>query len=390
MSPPPEAGLFTGRSSPYFWAPPALLLITAALAKATTPLSFLYELSNYNFNLPLLGEASLALFLPGLELFLGLSLLLNPNRWAALIAILLLTLFSTGILVGLPSGYLQHCGCMGPEKLAPFFALLKNGVALLLLILGFFSYKFRVERCNPWAALGLVIGGAWTGFTTLIFILLGLVFSLKIATKARMAYPLGVLLGIFLYLTGFPLLTMLAAAMVLYFFPVDSSKSTPAVPISFTLVMLVLTSLFFINAPPPESAPRLLRLGEPLAPDLKVPETLHQGFPDQYLLLYLRPDCEDCRAWLPAAISLGQRSTLPPVFGVIPQTTVSLEQYRQRESLSFPLFAVKNSVFNWAVRRTPFLVWVQRDTVKMIFKEGSLPRASELETLISHASASSP
>lgn len=373
------------RTSTILWIPPALLFIAAAASKLGTSFNFLYELSNYGFRFSPLSEAGLAIALPAVEMWLGLSLLLRRAFRAAIGSLLLLVLFSAGILISLPAGYLHHCGCLGPEKLNPLVALLKNGVAFLFLILGFIRWKFPVRNANPWAALGLILGGAWSGIPTLLIALASLFFTRSAGKKHRIAFGLAFLLGVFLYLTHFPLLTLVVAATVLYFFPVDRVAVVHRAPVILSSLVLFISSWYFMYPPAPKAWPMLLQVGKLWPKDLSLSSAPPPDKRQRRLVLFLRPDCDECRDWLPQAVAIGQSTSLPPLLGLIPQSSISAENYRARENLNLPIFAVPARTFTWAVRRTPLLVLVRDDSVRTIFSEGSLPSTRQIEQLISHA-----
>ncbi|RJP74108.1 MAG: hypothetical protein C4524_13485 [Candidatus Zixiibacteriota bacterium] len=365
------------------WVPPALLLISASLAKFSQPLPFLAELANYGLNLPALLEGLLALALPALEMALGLALLLGLRRGAALGSLALLAAFTLGIILALPAGYLHRCGCLGPEAVNPELALVKNAAALLLLGAGFLPSRRSAPPGNPSGAFALVAGGVWGGPLVLPLWLLALGLAAHRGRDHLLAFLAGLALGLGLRLAGFPLLTLVAAGTAVYFFSPRPALRSARAALPLGAAVLILTTAGFLWPSAPAAEPPLLRTGQPWPPELTDSPAPSRG---GRLYLLLQPDCEECRDWLPQAAALARLPETPPLHGLIPRGSLSPAQYAARENLPFPVRAVDSRAFAPAARRTPLLVWVRDDTVRHIFPEGSLPPASSLrERMDRHA-----
>jgi len=365
-----------------FWIPPALLLIAASLSKSSQPIQFLYELSNYGFHLPLGLEALLAILLPALEMLLGSFLLLCLSSRAAVGSLALLLIFSGGIIAALPAGYLHRCGCLGPEKLDPSLALIKNACALLLLLIGFLPVRQKLEENNPWGALGVIIGAAAVNIEMLFFGVLVAIMAIWHGKAHIFAYLLGILLGVILHYAGFPLLAILAAATVVYFLRVKKASGGIAAPIWITALILCLTAFNFANPPGPKPPPASIKVGKPLPMDLHVAQPFPRNDRRQSLIVFLQPDCDECKDWLPLATAIWRLQSLPPLVGLAPGTADDLEAYRQKENIPFDIYPMSAKTFNRAARRTPLLILVEADTVRRIFPEGNLPSPSFIETIL--------
>ncbi len=366
----------------FFWVPPALLLISAALSKSFFPLPFLSELANYGFNLSPLSEAALALLLPALEMSLGALLLFRRSTGSAVAALILLSAFTLVIIFALPAGYLHSCGCLGPEKLEPELALAKNGLALILLLIGFLPWRRTLKVGNPWGALAVILGGNWLGTQTLVlYALVGLIAAL-IGRRSLILYLAGLLLGVALHLLGFPALSLIAAALVLFLLSSDSSQVSSITPLVMGSIILLLTIFRFLYASAPSAEPLLLTENRPW------PHEISRAFPDSLnaapgrLVIFLRPDCDDCRDWLATAIALSRPPGLPSLVGIIPRAGQSPEEYRRLENLPFEIYQIAPQIFAQTARRTPLLVYVEADTVQHIFPEGTIPTAGELKNWI--------
>jgi hypothetical protein len=360
------------------WIPPALLLIAAALAKAQEPLAFLWEISNYGFRLPPVLEALLAWLLPSLEMLLGCLLHLRNSRLAAALSTALLLFFSFGILAALPAGYLHRCGCLGPEKLDPTLALIKNGVAVALLALGFLPFARRAGKANAWGAMGVIIGG--TAFSPAIagIVILTSLLAMTVSRRVFFALLIGLALGFALKLTGFPLLALLVVGFVLYLFTGEERGSSAWRPVTLTVLVVATCWVGILRPAAPKVTEPPLEVGRPLPPSLVFEERVSGDAKGRSLLLFLQPDCDECRDWLPAAAAMSRQSNLPPLTGIIPGSVVNAEAFRVKEEITFDVKAMGMAAFNRMVRRTPLLVLTESGKVARIFAEGSLPPSSVL------------
>jgi len=369
----------SARTNRLLWIPPALLLIAAALAKAQEPLAFLLEISNYGFRLPPVLESLLALLLPALEMLLGCFLLFRNSRIAAALSMALLIFFSIGILAALPAGYLHRCGCLGPEKLDPTLALIKNGIAVALLALGFLPFARRAGKTNAWGAMGVIMGGIVSSPVIMGIVILALLSSIMAGKRVFFALLIGLALGFALKLSGFPLLALLVVGFVLYLFAVEEPRTGAWRPVALTALIAAICWVGFAYPAAPKIPKPLLEVGQPLPPSLVFKDAMARDAKGRSLLLFLQPDCDECRDWLAAAAAIARLSNLPPLTGIVPGTAVNAEVFQEKEGIAFDVKAMGVAAFNRTVRRTPLLVLAESGKVTRIFTEGSLPRRLILE-----------
>lgn len=125
--------------------------------------------ASYKLPMPL---AATGIFLPSIEIALGVALLLGIFvRRAALVALLLLVGFSLVLIYGTMVGQVDDCSCFGGFlESSPLVALIRN---LLLAVAAYWlwsSHKGRDEPTPPrWKpallASLLLVGGVFSGFT---------------------------------------------------------------------------------------------------------------------------------------------------------------------------------------------------------------------------------
>jgi hypothetical protein len=111
----------------------AIFLLTGGL-KVLDPAAFAVEIERYQL-LPWWSCALLALFLPWLELCVGIGLLIRPIwRGALAWTIGLLAIFSAALLSAMLRGLSIDCGCFGRvwQSTGTFWPLIRN-----LVLLGF-------------------------------------------------------------------------------------------------------------------------------------------------------------------------------------------------------------------------------------------------------------
>jgi hypothetical protein len=361
---------------------PAFLLITAAFAKAVNPTGFLYELSDYDLPLPLDLELGLVLLLPFIEVLLGMMILLRPSRLAVMAAIVLLLVFSLSIVLGLPGGYLQKCGCLGAENLDPVLALLKNGTALLFLVL---SLKFSCRqpvRLNIWGSLALV-AGAFCQESLLISVIVFVVTGWAIKEKGWKIFLvlLGFGVGLCFGYLHLPLLLLPLLAMAFSFIEADSLRKLRAPVLSVSFILLLITGWHLILPRQPQHSFRF-QLEQPIPDQLISSADITENDEGWTLVALLAPECDLCRLWLPEVISLGRREGLPPLVGVAPGSRIKVKTFSQREQIPFPVFPVAASVFESFVEETPQLLLVKSGTLRYAFPDGRLPRASQIENIL--------
>jgi uncharacterized membrane protein len=115
----------------------AALFLFAAISKLFDPSSFAQQIANYQLT-PWPGTAALAVFLPALELCVGICLLFGRWESGALVWLaVLLVIFSGALLSAIVRGLSIDCGCFGRsvENTGTLWPLLRN--LLLLGVTGF-------------------------------------------------------------------------------------------------------------------------------------------------------------------------------------------------------------------------------------------------------------
>jgi putative oxidoreductase len=119
----------------------AALFLFAAITKLVDPSSFAEQIANYQLT-PWPATAVLSVFLPALELCVGISLLLGRWESGALVWVaILLTIFSGALLSAIVRGLSIDCGCFGRsiENTGTLWPLIRNLV--LLVVTGFLWFS---------------------------------------------------------------------------------------------------------------------------------------------------------------------------------------------------------------------------------------------------------
>jgi putative oxidoreductase len=119
----------------------AVLFLFAAISKLIDPSSFAQQIANYQLT-PWLASAMFSVFLPALELCVGISLLLGRWESGALVWVaILLTIFSGALLSAIVRGLSIDCGCFGRsiENTGTLWPLIRN--VALLAITGFLWFS---------------------------------------------------------------------------------------------------------------------------------------------------------------------------------------------------------------------------------------------------------
>lgn len=119
----------------------AALFLFAAITKLVDPSSFAQQITNYQLT-PWPATAVLSVFLPALELCVGICLLLGRWESGALVwAAILLTIFSGALLSAIVRGLSIDCGCFGRsiENTGTVWPLIRN--VLLLVVTGFLWFS---------------------------------------------------------------------------------------------------------------------------------------------------------------------------------------------------------------------------------------------------------
>jgi uncharacterized membrane protein YphA (DoxX/SURF4 family) len=115
----------------------AALFLFAAITKLFDPSLFAQQIANYQLT-PWPGTAALVVFLPALELCVGICLLFGRWEGGALVWLaVLLVIFSGALLSAIVRGLSIDCGCFGRsvENTGTLWPLLRNLV--LLAVTGF-------------------------------------------------------------------------------------------------------------------------------------------------------------------------------------------------------------------------------------------------------------
>jgi putative oxidoreductase len=119
----------------------AALFLFAAITKLVDPSSFAQQIANYQLT-PWPATAALSVFLPVLELCVGISLLLGRWEGGALVWVaILLTIFSGALLSAIVRGLSIDCGCFGRsiENTGTLWPLIRN--LAMLVVTGFLWFS---------------------------------------------------------------------------------------------------------------------------------------------------------------------------------------------------------------------------------------------------------
>ena len=135
VSAPSSASPWRARFDLFARALVSVLWLAAGAFKLADPAAFARDIEHYRL-LPALGSAALAVYLPWLELVLGVALWLPRFREAARgLSLALLGVFGVVLAAALVRGLDIRCGCFGasgPDSSAAW-ALARNAVLALLL-----------------------------------------------------------------------------------------------------------------------------------------------------------------------------------------------------------------------------------------------------------------
>jgi hypothetical protein len=119
----------------------AALFLFAAVTKLVDPSAFAQQIVNYQLT-PWPAAAVLSVFLPALELCVGVCLLVGSWESGALVWVaILLTIFSGALLSAIVRGLSIDCGCFGRsiENTGTLWPLIRNLV--LLAVTGFLWFS---------------------------------------------------------------------------------------------------------------------------------------------------------------------------------------------------------------------------------------------------------
>jgi uncharacterized membrane protein YphA (DoxX/SURF4 family) len=119
----------------------AAIFLFAAITKLIDPSSFAQQIANYQLTTwPV--SAGLALFLPALELCVGICLLVGRSESGALVwTTILLAIFSGALITAIARGLSIDCGCFGRsvENTGTVWPLVRN--LALLAVTGFLWFS---------------------------------------------------------------------------------------------------------------------------------------------------------------------------------------------------------------------------------------------------------
>ena len=124
------------------------IFVFAGITKIVDPDGFSEAIENYRL-LPLMFINSLAIYLPYLEVIVGLILILGPRRKGAVLLLNLMMLgFTFGIIYAMIRGLDIDCGCFGTGESSKigFPVLIRDLVLLLISILLFIEEGFIREN----------------------------------------------------------------------------------------------------------------------------------------------------------------------------------------------------------------------------------------------------
>ena len=119
----------------------AALFLFAAITKLFDPSSFAQQIANYQLT-PWPATAVLSVFLPALELCVGICLLLGRGESGALVWLaILLMIFSAALLSAIVRGLSIDCGCFGRsvENTGTLWPLIRN--LALFVVTGFLWFS---------------------------------------------------------------------------------------------------------------------------------------------------------------------------------------------------------------------------------------------------------
>jgi putative oxidoreductase len=119
----------------------AALFLFAAITKLIDPSSFAQQIANYQLT-PWPVSAGLSLFLPALELCVGICLLVGRWESGALVwTTFLLAIFSGALITAIARGLSIDCGCFGRsvENTGTIWPLIRN--LGLLVVTGFLWFS---------------------------------------------------------------------------------------------------------------------------------------------------------------------------------------------------------------------------------------------------------
>jgi uncharacterized membrane protein YphA (DoxX/SURF4 family) len=122
----------------------AVVFVWAAVTKVRAPADFAQSIANYRM-LPASVVPWTAATLPGIEIVVGLALVLPLRRWArpaAIVALGMLAVFAVAIAASLARGINIDCGCFGSSGQPATWWTFGRDVALIAAA-GFVAWRTR-------------------------------------------------------------------------------------------------------------------------------------------------------------------------------------------------------------------------------------------------------
>ncbi|RMD48370.1 MAG: hypothetical protein D6830_07000 [Ignavibacteria bacterium] len=117
------------------------VFVFAAINKIAFPNDFALSIENYRI-IPLFAVNIIAIYLPWLELIIGILLIFNVNvKENSFLSTALLSLFTLMVLQAVIRGLNIECGCFGTHD-GQKVGLLKISENILLICISFILYKF--------------------------------------------------------------------------------------------------------------------------------------------------------------------------------------------------------------------------------------------------------
>ncbi len=126
-----------------------IVFVYAGASKAFVPDTFFHDINNYHM-LPAVFAYALAWFLPWLEIVLGIALILNKLvRGAVLLLLMLLSVFTLGILSALVRGLNIECGCFGSGlSMSLWWSLFRNIMLIAVTWVLFAATKEKAKEAS--------------------------------------------------------------------------------------------------------------------------------------------------------------------------------------------------------------------------------------------------
>ncbi len=302
-----------------------LAMLVAGFFKAIDPWTFLGSLPAYG--VPEILHYPIVIALPALEVALGVMLIAGWQlRWAGIVSIALIAVFSAAIAYGWSLGDLEECGCFGP------FIQRSPGQALL-------------------QDLGLLI--------LAVLVVSGPAASMRTLTRRQ----LGVL-GIVAVVA----LSVSAAGM---------ARDTSTVGSDVTQMAQLIPS-----EEPPRASDPTGSMARPKPSDLAPDELDLEN--REYLVYMFHPRCPHCNEAAPVIATYASHFSLPSLVGfTFDAVPAEVDEYKAKMAVPFPVYQLPSRAFvqftgDGAV---PQLVYVRKGEIVRVWP-GMPPTAERLREYI--------